>query len=394
MANKKKNSGSKPLAAQVQSVVDSALNKLTSNPGKSRKKRNRNQNASSQNAPVAVRMGQNVISGTQSTAGTVTVSNTEYVADIVGASGNVLGLDVNPSNPLLFPWLSRLAINYEMFRFKRLEFRYTPSCSSQTSGTVVAAFDYDASDDQPSTKQQISGYGGARRGNIWSAMSAPMNAPVGWRFVGEYSAARINPPNTDIKLYDVAKFYIGIFNTTGSQTYGDLTVSYTVEFIKPDVKAPYQGTLSCYLAPTASSKASPVGTSIALDIGNAGIKISNKFDGVGNPGIVIDFPVSMPAFLELSALVRHASSSINAFSSIEYFTSPGVWSQVISSQFQTHDPWQAAGTDFRGTANIIFNVLAGSQILLWINPAVTAFVLEWLRVMTYPPQLSKSFPTA
>jgi hypothetical protein len=100
------------------------------------------------------------------------------------------------------------------------------------------AYDYNASDPAPLNKQQMSAYSGATRGSIWDKTSCSLSSSSTYYYVGNGSNQAINPVGTDLKLYDVAKFYFATFNTTQSAVVGELVVSYEVEFIKPSLEAP------------------------------------------------------------------------------------------------------------------------------------------------------------
>lgn len=175
-----------------------------------------------------------------STRGSIRVTNSEFVYDILATSasstaGTIQGFDLNPAAGNLFTWLTRIANSYELFRFHKLRAIYTPICPSTTAGVVVLGFDYDASDTAPATKQAISAYQGSTRGNVWNRLTCDLSPPKGWYYVGQNSQPTINPANTDIKFYDAAKLYVGLFNTVTTQmAVGELTIEYDVEFAKPD----------------------------------------------------------------------------------------------------------------------------------------------------------------
>lgn len=158
-------------------------------------------------------------------------SNTEFVTDVT-ATTNVpaITLVINPSNTSTFPWLSRIAQGFEMYRFRKLRIDYTPSCSSATGGMVVGAYDFDALDPAPVSKQQISGMDLSGRTNVWSKTSFSIKPPAGWY----YTSPSANVTG-DIRLNDVARFFLGVFGATNGTLVGELTISYDIEFARPDV---------------------------------------------------------------------------------------------------------------------------------------------------------------
>lgn len=57
--------------------------------------------------------------------------------------------NVNPGNAATFPWLATIARRFESFRFHKLQFNYTPSCASDTTGLVCLYYDPDPEDSVP-----------------------------------------------------------------------------------------------------------------------------------------------------------------------------------------------------------------------------------------------------
>lgn len=62
------------------------------------------------------------------------------------ADGALFSYSVNPNNRSLFPWLSGLAINYERYILRDLEFVFTPRLGTTNTGSVVLAWDPDPDD--------------------------------------------------------------------------------------------------------------------------------------------------------------------------------------------------------------------------------------------------------
>jgi hypothetical protein len=57
---------------------------------------------------------------------------------------------------------------------------------------------------------------------------------AGWYYTGVAGAAASNPSGTDVKMYDMAKFYLGVYNQTAAAPVGELVIEYEIEFAKPD----------------------------------------------------------------------------------------------------------------------------------------------------------------
>lgn len=231
---------------------------------KKRKNRANRRSAGGGDAPSAVGTG-NIAQGPAvvgSIGQTVRFRNTEYVGDIVasstGSTSPVLAVNVNPSNPGFTGWLSRIAAGYELYRFRSLSFTYTPMCSSSVGGIVVMAVDYDATDAPPPNKASISAYEGATRGNAWSKMVLRAKPMAGWYYTNLLGSA--NPAGTDQKMYDMGAFYVGAYGAPTGASLGEVSVSYEVEFAKPDYVAT---SLAEAVVPSGSVLSSLAGTSVA-----------------------------------------------------------------------------------------------------------------------------------
>lgn len=163
-------------------------------------------------------------------------SNTEFVIDVLASpvisATNVVPL--NPSTPSTFPWLSRIATGFELYRFTKLRIVYSPSCSTATSGLIVGAFEYDANDAVPTNKQQISAMDRSARGNLWGRQVFDLACNKAWFYVS--SSGGVGDP----RLSDVARFFYAVYGATATGTVGELSIEYTVEFMKPEAALPLQ----------------------------------------------------------------------------------------------------------------------------------------------------------
>lgn len=92
----------------------------------------------------------------------IILSHREYVCDVNSSTGFVsTAYPINPGNPVLFPWLSKVAALYEEFEFLGLIFEYkTMSAAavgtvSSAMGNVIMATDYDCMDSNFTNKRQM-----------------------------------------------------------------------------------------------------------------------------------------------------------------------------------------------------------------------------------------------
>jgi len=100
----------------------------------------------------------------------ITVSHTEKIG-VVNAS--ILNTNhkfiINPRRQLSFPWLSRLAQAFDMYRVLKMSVSYKPTCPTTTRGELVMAFDYDPTDDNSfSPAADIAAMRGAVAGPLYA----------------------------------------------------------------------------------------------------------------------------------------------------------------------------------------------------------------------------------
>lgn len=364
------NSSSKPATvADIKRLVNAATPKQKSK--RNRKKAGSNSGGSS--GPAAA-VGTTIANRGPSQRGlpngAVRISNSEFVTDIYGG-GSILSWDLNPNSGSLFTWLSRVAIGYELFRFTKLVFHYTPMCSTAVTGMLVMAADYDASDLPPTDKQTMSAYSGSTRGNVWNKLSCTVSPPKGWYYVGN-NAGTINPTGTDIKFYDVAKFYAGIFSASVSSVVGELTVSYECEFMKPDFGPPpaMSELINCTTVSLANLAAG------ATYQGNLPVTVAGSGAGVLN----MTFATSGSYVVQLRANLTSSTNVFGFQSSLQSNVGSNVTISVSWIDFVSN--YSAANTIFAVLGYAYFDVLAGTTIS--VLTAATTSAVSYLQFRISP----------
>jgi len=173
----------------------------------------------------------------------IVVSHRELAGPVFGsiAFSNILSLYLQPgyTSQTPFTWLPGIATLYESYQILKMEFQYEPMCPSSCSGAVIMAIDYDVSDPNPSSVDQIATYHNASRSNVWqpSVMRYDSSADVihGRRY---YVRGAAQPMNTDLKEYDSGAFYCAVYGSdaasNGNQI-GEVWVNYTVAFYTPQI---------------------------------------------------------------------------------------------------------------------------------------------------------------
>jgi len=244
--------------------------------GKSSKQLDSKMIISSRIAPSA-RSTQNTLNVTDATisreelCGSFSVTAASF--SLVPPSASYPGLDLNPTNGALFPWMSNVACLYEKYEFTSLEFRLVPGNPTTATGRYYLAFDYDWDDTIATTPAQLMSNYGAVSGPVWDTLTmrvdcAKMNSVVRQRFCADA-----------IRYSDSQRLVYGGFlmiaAISPAATAFDLFVRYTLRLVNPCI--PVQGaaaTLSATLisnpGTSASSLPLPVLPALTTVVGGQG----------------------------------------------------------------------------------------------------------------------------
>lgn len=211
--------------------------------------------------------------------GDCNIVHREYIQDVVapsiGANFSVTNVSINPGQAAFAPWLSKIAQNFESYRFKKLKFCYETEAPSTLGGTLVMAVDYDASDAPPANKQQALAYRGSVRSAPWSPSCHQSVKEDLEKQKSYYVRPGAVPPNTDVRLWDVGDLYVATQGiSTNSATCGELYVEYDVLLMTP-----------VYESILASSTVSMVAASTATPLLN-GIVQGTLITSITNAGAV------------------------------------------------------------------------------------------------------------
>ena len=167
--------------------------------------------------------------------------NTTVVYPTSGAA--LLNTHVNPANPVMFPWLSSIAPNYESYRFESLEVEYQPQCGSATDGVVMMAIDYDPSDAPAISKTQLMSYESSVKGAAWqnfSHVSKKPNLAKQKEYYPEYSVNPSTSPSV-LRQNNVGTLEAVAIGQGGDAptVIGELFVHYVIRLKTPQIPTGY-----------------------------------------------------------------------------------------------------------------------------------------------------------
>jgi len=166
------------------------------------------------------------------------VEEDEVISVVTGDSGFASeSWQIQPGQVGTFPWLSRIGVLYERYRFEYLEVYYKPMVSGYSTegqtGKVVIAADYDAAGSPPSILREAETMDPHVDGMPYQEMHLSLATarltPPGGLFVRPGNL----PAGTDVKTYDAGRIYFCAAGTNSSATVGELRVRYKVRFFNP-----------------------------------------------------------------------------------------------------------------------------------------------------------------
>lgn len=293
---------------------------------KKTQKQNKERNGSSQKlvAPVsAVRTIRNPRPAIRYTEdGSCVVTHREYFSDLACTTAFTVGqlspttfnqgMIINPGNPAMFPWLSRMAIMFESYVFERLEFGYFSEVSTATAGRVILAVDYDVGDPPPTTKTQAMGNKAAMAATAWGECVLRCD-PADLHKRKSFFTDTTSTPAQAVNVSDPGLKFTGTFlpctqGGTGGVT-GELYVAYTIRLTTPHIPPAIYGnvyvTVSATAGLTASNLWGPTATIQGGDLQGSMTNVTGVFTFLV-PGLYI-FRCHVSGTV-LSSTTNHATS--------------------------------------------------------------------------------------
>jgi hypothetical protein len=196
------------------------------------------------------------------------VQHSEFITDVNGSvSFAVTPFRINPGESATFPWLTRLALNFEKYRFISLKVSLRTQTRTTPPGAVMLAVDYDPTDSPPSQKSDMLQYQDAVRGAAWDHVST-FATPR--QLARELIVSASQSSDTgDQRLEDFGNLFVATQGQTDATVISELWVEYIVE-----LRIPQSGPL-CFsqrivssLAGAVTSSKSSSGNDLVYDLAN------------------------------------------------------------------------------------------------------------------------------
>jgi len=276
----------------------------------------------------------------------IVVRHREFVTSISGATDFTVrrSLILNPGIEGTFPWLSRIAANFQEYRIKGMVFHYIPSSGDAVSstnpalGTVMFQTSYRSTDTAPSTKLEL-------LNEYWASENVPSQAfchpiecdPKENPFNVQYIRTGALPGTDNQLMYDLGTTHIAVSGMqVDYKVVGDVWVTYEVELKKPLISSNATALTNYYGA---------VFNSIAGKTFNGDPLLVDSYSNFNVIPVdnTITFPLGVTGIYQLS-LVWYPSSYFSAFSGLNT-TLPtvvgGVPMGYVSSPYATYPAIQS-----------------------------------------------------
>jgi len=197
-----------------------------------------------------------------SKGGSTVIRHKEFVVNILGQptftavpNGNGIGgafnFPIQPGSPIMFPWLSTIAQNFEQYRFRKLVARYVPRCGTGTQGSILLVPDYDAADPAPPNEQAASNNQDMSEDVCWRSLECHLDISRMFPAKDQFKYVRTGSPgvNQDVKTYDGGNLWLFTSDAAANNTvFGKLWVEYEVEFKTPQVANGYTAPANSWIA--------------------------------------------------------------------------------------------------------------------------------------------------
>lgn len=210
--------------------------------------------------------------------GRVIVRHAEYIADVPATQGFALAtFPLNPGMSQTFPWLSRVAQNFEEWTPRGIffEFKSTSSDAVVTTNTtsslgqISMATQYNSVDPNFVNNQQLLNYENANSEKPSKNFRHYVECKRSQTVLDEmYIRTGPIPANADLRMYDLGKTSVSSSNnqSTTPIALGQLWVSYEIELRKPRIPADAISEYAFFDIPSAytvsPTATAPIGTSI------------------------------------------------------------------------------------------------------------------------------------
>lgn len=254
-------------------------------------------------APGGSVMAQNIPQVSNGGENVIRIANREYIGQVISPNSLfqlIYTMRIQPGDPNTFPWLSKIAQNFERYRIHGMIFMFRSTSGSlstaQALGEVVASFQDNPYSHEPFDKLQMlsNGFGSSgvpSRSQEFPIECHPNQIEADWKYIR--GGGVLQSQTSRLDQFDHGKFNLGVVGVPGVNIdLGELWVSYDIELsgTRSETQGEHAGTRSFHLFNNGGGvdTTHPMGTSPVTIYNNIGCSIQ-----VTQPvqvGLYIDFP--------------------------------------------------------------------------------------------------------
>lgn len=302
------------------------------------------------------------------------LNHTEYITDMVmptGASTQRTVIPINPGLSAAFPWLSAIAVNFETYKFLKLEYRWITVVGTSTSGSVLIVPDYDATDAVKDVKKsRLLSYQDAVRGPMWNSFVMRCSKKNLVKLENKFTR-RVNTLTGDPRLSDVGNLVVELNKpsaATEDTTLGELWVNYDVILETPQFEPDNQLAMTFY----PEQEPSGYGTSVDYPFAQFSTFGLLPIDTVGNMDDIVEISdlddshisISRPGYYLFDADVETISDPVTNIHSLGEV--PGAKNPPGSELYELAKRFTGAGPDGAMLETLIKVGPAASKLLPYI----------------------------
>lgn len=213
-----------------------------------------------------------------SSGDSIRVHHREYVSTVYAYNGGFninATYSINPGLNQTFPWLSGIAVNFEMYKVHSMRATIVPTVPTSTVGANYMFFEFDPTDPLPNKAQFLSGVcsGSAP---VWSDLYVDYVKSADQGIKKYIRIPGVSTTGQDVRVNDVGAILLATDGTGSGNSIGDLYIEYDIELFSPAINPSVAYAGSQHLAVTSGSGAfcptgvyTYTGPQLAYPIGDA-----------------------------------------------------------------------------------------------------------------------------
>lgn len=161
------------------------------------------------------------------------IKKREFVSSIIGTSSFAsVSWNINPGLETAFPWLHRIAADWQQYRFKSFRAIYITRSGSSNSGSVILSPEYNVAEGAPANEQEAVDTQDAVEDVIWKEVVCDLDVKAMFG-IGPRKQVRRGPVVSDLATYDAAFFSVCTIGCNPGVQIGKLYFEYEIDFFVP-----------------------------------------------------------------------------------------------------------------------------------------------------------------